>query len=73
MREPSQAASRAARSPDDVRAMLSSYRSGLERGRRMAAGPETGRYQSTGRQEMDDQPGFGNGPMPPRSTDDPAQ
>ena len=37
--------SRAARSPDDVRAMLSSYRSGLERGRRMAAGPDTLRYQ----------------------------
>jgi signal transduction histidine kinase len=37
--------SRAARSPEDVRAMLSSYRSGLERGRRMAAGPDTLRYQ----------------------------
>jgi len=36
-----QQASRAARSPEDVRAMLSSYRSGLERGRRMAAGPDT--------------------------------
>jgi hypothetical protein len=36
--------SRAARSPEDVRAMLSSYRSGLERGRRMAAGPDTLRY-----------------------------
>jgi signal transduction histidine kinase len=40
--------SRAARSPEDVRAMLSSYRSGLERGRRMAAGPDTLRYQPAG-------------------------
>jgi HAMP domain-containing protein len=34
-----------ARSPEDVRSMLSSYRSGLERGRRMAAGPDTLRHQ----------------------------
>jgi len=45
--------SRAARSPDDVRAMLSSYRSGLERGRRMAAGPDTLRYQP-GDDELDE-------------------
>jgi signal transduction histidine kinase len=67
MRQPSQAASRAARSPDDVRSMLSSYRSGLERGRRMAAGPDTDQ------EEMDDQRGFGSAPMPPRSIDDPAE
>jgi hypothetical protein len=48
-------ASRAARSPEDVRAMLSSYRSGLERGRRMAAGPEAPRYQG-GDDEVGDGP-----------------
>jgi hypothetical protein len=47
--------SRAARSPEDVRAMLSSYRSGLERGRRMAAGPQASRYQG-GDDEMGDGP-----------------
>jgi Nitrate and nitrite sensing/HAMP domain len=47
--------SRAARSPEDVRAMLSSYRSGLERGRRMAAGPQAPRYQG-GDDEMGDGP-----------------
>jgi signal transduction histidine kinase len=47
--------SRAARSPEDVRTMLSSYRSGLERGRRMAAGPEAPRYQG-GDDEMGDGP-----------------
>jgi signal transduction histidine kinase len=48
-------AARAARSPEDVRAMLSSYRSGLERGRRMAAGPEAPWYQG-GDDEMGDGP-----------------
>jgi hypothetical protein len=67
MRQPSQGGSRASRSPDDVRSMLSSYRSGLERGRRMAAGPDTDP------EEMDDQLGFGSIPMPPRSIDDPAE
>jgi len=33
--------------------MLSSYRSGLERGRRMAAGPDTLRYQP-GDDELDE-------------------
>ncbi len=47
--------SRAARSPEDVRAMLSSYRSGLERGRRMAAGPDTFGYQGSD-DEVGDEP-----------------
>jgi hypothetical protein len=55
------------RSPDEIRAMLSSYRSGLERGRRMVA---------DSRQADDpagqDSPG-GSGPMAPRSDDDAAQ
>jgi hypothetical protein len=42
---PQQPSSRPSRSPDDIRAMLSSYRSGLERGRRMAAGSDTFTYQ----------------------------
>src|SRR6266540_1462920 len=45
--------SRTARSPEDVRAMLSSYRSGLERGRRMAAGPDTLRYEPGGDDDVD--------------------
>jgi hypothetical protein len=49
--------SRAARSPEDVRAMLSSYRSGLERGRRMAAGPDTLRYPGGDDQVGDGQNG----------------
>ena len=59
---------RPSRSPDDIRAMLSSYRSGLERGRRMAAGPDTFTYQPGG---PDEPAGFG--PMAPRSNDEPAQ
>jgi hypothetical protein len=39
----SQPSSSAARSPDEVRSMLSSYRSGLERGRMMAAGEDADR------------------------------
>jgi hypothetical protein len=58
---------RPSRSPDDIRAMLSSYRSGLERGRRMAAGSDTFTYQPGG-----DEPA-GLGPMAPRSNDEPAQ
>jgi hypothetical protein len=39
----SQPSSSAARSPDEVRSMLSSYRSGLERGRMMAGGEDADR------------------------------
>ena len=77
---PRPAASRSARSPEDVRAMLSSYRSGLERGRRMAAGPggpdpfsDQPGGQSVGRGEDDEPPGFGSGPMASRSIDDLAE
>ncbi len=64
----------ASRSPEEIRAMLSSYRSGLERGRRVAASTE----RDTG--EWPHSPGTGSGtgpddlpdPMTPRSTDDPA-
>jgi hypothetical protein len=59
---------RPSRSPDDIRAMLSSYRSGLERGRRMAAGSDTFTYQPGGPDEP-----AGLGPMAPRSNDEPAQ
>jgi hypothetical protein len=59
---------RPSRSPDDIRAMLSSYRSGLERGRRMAAGSNTFTYQPGGPDES-----AGLGPMAPRSNDEPAQ
>jgi hypothetical protein len=48
--------------------MLSSYRSGLERGRRMAAGSDTFTYQPGG---PDESPGLG--PMAPRSNDEPPQ
>jgi len=50
---PAPQVSRTARSPEDVRAMLSSYRSGLERGRRMAAGPDTPRYEPGGDDDVD--------------------
>jgi len=67
--------SRPPRSPEDVRAMLSSYRSGLERGRRMASGDATFTYQpgdaGLGRSVPDEPAGLG--PMAPRSNDDPAQ
>jgi len=60
--------------------MLSSYRSGLERGRRMAAGPggpdpfsDQPGGQSVGRGEDDEPPGFGSGPMASRSIDDLAE
>jgi hypothetical protein len=59
---------RPSRSPDDIRAMLSSYRSGLERGRRMASGSDTFTYQPGGPDEP-----AGLGPMAPRSNDEPAQ
>jgi len=49
-----------ARSPDEVRSMLSSYRTGLERGRRMAAGTEQPQRGGTS-------------PKAPRSDDDAAQ
>jgi hypothetical protein len=66
---------RPSRSPDDIRAMLSSYRSGLERGRRMAAGSDTFTYQpggpDLGRGAPDEPPDFG--PMAPRSNDEPPQ
>jgi hypothetical protein len=39
----SQPSSSASRSPEEVRSMLSSYRSGLERGRMMAAGEDADR------------------------------
>ncbi len=72
---PQPASSRPSRSPDDIRAMLSSYRSGLERGRRMAAGSDTFTYQPggpvPGRSGPDEPAGFG--PMAPRSNDEPAQ
>jgi len=73
-RQPTSSA-RPSRSPDDIRAMLSSYRSGLERGRRMAAGSDTFTYQpggpGLGRGAPDEPPGFG--PMAPRSNDEPPQ
>jgi signal transduction histidine kinase len=70
-----QPSSRLSRSPDDIRAMLTSYRSGLERGRRMASGADTFTYQPGGpgldRGAADEPAGFG--PMASRSNDDPAQ
>jgi hypothetical protein len=50
-------ASSAARSPEEVRSMLSSYRSGLERGRMMAAGEDADRggdAHSSSRSDDDD-------------------
>jgi len=58
------------RSPEQIRAMLSTYRSGLERGRRMAAGGKSngfgdgsgfanGRPDLTGPQSFDDFDGMG--------------
>jgi hypothetical protein len=50
-------ASSAARSPEEVRSMLSSYRSGLERGRMMAAGDDADRggdAHSSSRSDDDD-------------------
>jgi Nitrate and nitrite sensing/HAMP domain len=55
------------RSPDEIRAMLSSYRSGLERGRRMAADSQ----QADDRSDRDG--AEGSGPTAPRSDDDAAQ
>jgi signal transduction histidine kinase len=56
------------RSPDEVRSMLSSYRTGLERGRRMAAGDEADDRGEGARS------GYGGpNPMAPRSDDDAAQ
>jgi hypothetical protein len=49
--------SSAARSPEEVRSMLSSYRSGLERGRMMAAGEDADRdgdAHSSSRSDDDD-------------------
>jgi hypothetical protein len=51
------------RSPEQIRAMLSTYRSGLERGRRMAAGENggfngAGRAGPAGQQPFDDFDGF---------------
>jgi hypothetical protein len=53
----SQPSSSAARSPEEVRSMLSSYRSGLERGRMMAAGEDADRggdAHSSSRSDDDD-------------------
>jgi HAMP domain-containing protein len=58
-------ASSFSRSPDEVRSMLSSYRTGLERGRRMAAGNDSGDEARSGY--------GGPNPMAPRSDDDAAQ
>src|SRR6266545_2376887 len=56
------------RSPEEVRSMLSSYRTGLERGRRMAAGDDLDDRGEGARS------GFGGtAPMAPRSDDDAAQ
>jgi len=56
------------RSPDEVRSMLSSYRTGLERGRRMAAGNDLSDRGEDARS------GYGGpNPMAPRSDDDAAQ
>jgi HAMP domain-containing protein len=61
-------ASSFSRSPDEVRSMLSSYRTGLERGRRMAAGNDPGDRGEEARS------GYGGpSPMAPRSDDDAAQ
>ena len=56
------------RSPEEVRSMLSSYRTGLERGRRMAAGNDLN-DRGEGARSGDDGPT----PMAPRSDDDAAQ
>jgi hypothetical protein len=53
----SQQSPSAARSPEEVRSMLSSYRSGLERGRMMAAGEDADRggdAHSSSRSDDDD-------------------
>jgi signal transduction histidine kinase len=56
------------RSPEEVRSMLSSYRTGLERGRRMAAGDDLDDRGEGARS------GFGgSAPMAPRSDDDGTQ
>jgi hypothetical protein len=56
------------RSPDEVRSMLSSYRTGLERGRRMAAGNDLNDRGESSRS------GYGGPtPMAPRSDDDATQ
>jgi len=61
-------ASSFSRSPDEVRSMLSSYRTGLERGRRMAAGNDLSD------RDEDARSGYGGpNPMAPRSDDDAAQ
>jgi HAMP domain-containing protein len=61
-------ASSFSRSPDEVRSMLSSYRTGLERGRRMAAGNDLNDRGEDARS------GYGGpNPMAPRSDDDAAQ
>jgi hypothetical protein len=54
---PSPAAPTSTRSPEEVRSMLSSYRSGLERGRMMAAGEDANRggdAHSSSRSDGDD-------------------
>jgi hypothetical protein len=63
--EPTPPESSFSRSPDEVRSMLSSYRTGLERGRRMAAGNDPGDEARSGY--------GGPNPMAPRSDDDAAQ
>jgi signal transduction histidine kinase len=56
------------RSPEEVRSMLSSYRTGLERGRRMAASDDLDDRSEGARS------GYGGtAPMAPRSDDDAAQ
>jgi hypothetical protein len=51
------------RSPEEIRSMLSSYRSGLERGRRTA----TGSQEASGHTGQNGS--GGSGPMAPRSDD----
>jgi HAMP domain-containing protein len=59
-----------ARSPDEVRSMLSSYRTGLERGRRMAAGSEATQRAGPGAASTER---GGSTPKAARSDDDAAQ
>ncbi|HZD71691.1 MAG TPA: nitrate- and nitrite sensing domain-containing protein [Actinomycetes bacterium] len=56
------------RSPEEVRSMLSSYRTGLERGRRMAAGDDLNDRGEGTRSGIG-----GTAPMAPRSDDDATQ
>jgi hypothetical protein len=67
--QPSRPASQGGgRTPDQIRAMLSSYSSGLERGRRMAGGPDSGRGNGASNGSGN---GTANGAGPGRPIDDP--